>query len=113
MADQNHTNEPTPHKAGYEKRDVNIPMIIIINGVLMILFIFAIWFVYQMYFHTQAELVNSEVVQPQLDSLRQARILEREPLYQYQLLDSEAGVYRIPVDSAMKMLAIKADSGGP
>jgi hypothetical protein len=108
MADSTPTSVPAPRKPGYEKRDTNVYLIIVLGGLLMVLFIFAIWFMWQVYFQAQNKLVQEVVVQPQLDSLRQARILEREPLYQYQLLDSETQVYSIPIDSAMKMMAEEA-----
>jgi hypothetical protein len=108
MTDIKQTPAPAPRKSGYEKRDTNVHLIIVLGGFLMVLFIFAIWFMWQVYFHAQDRLVQEVVVQPQVDSLRQARILEREPLHQYALLDSDSGVYRIPIDSAMKMMAEEA-----
>jgi hypothetical protein len=110
MTDSTPTSAPAPRKPGYEKRDTNVYLIIVLGGLLMVLFIFAIWFTWQVYFQAQDRLVQQVVTQPQLDSLRQARILEREPLRQYTLLDSDAGIYSIPIDSAMKMMAEEADT---
>jgi hypothetical protein len=108
MTDKTQTPAPTSHKPGYEKRDTNAYLIIVLGGLLMVLFIFAIWFIWQVYFQAQDRLVQEVVTQPQLDSLRQARQLEREPLHQYQVLDSEAGIYSIPIDSAMKLMVEEA-----
>jgi hypothetical protein len=106
MTNQDNTEHPPP-RLGYEKRDVNIRLILIVSAVLAFIFVFAIWATWILYEQTQTEIIQETVVAPTIDSLRKARETERAPLYKYEMLDSEAGIYSIPIDSAMKMMAEK------
>jgi hypothetical protein len=110
MTSQNQPAGAGHQDPGYEKRDVNVRMLLAISGVLIVLLVFAVWATWQYYDITQDDMMRSEVIKPRLDSLRSARELERVPLYQARV-DSETGVTIIPVDSAMKILAREAAKG--
>lgn len=110
MAEQNPGAGKGPQGPGYERRDVNVRMIMVVSVIITLIFVIAIWLIYRVYQTTQEDLMRQEVVIPQEDSLRQARQEERAPLYERRLVDSAQGIYSIPIDSAIRLMVERADT---
>ena len=90
--------------AGYEKSDVNAPKVIIFSFVGVVI-LAAILFLYNYYLAEKEELVYEQQLKPESVSLRELRSTEEETLTSYKVLNAEKGIYQIPVDRAMQLLA--------
>lgn len=97
-------------KAGYEKRDVYIKGSIIATIVIVIFIVASIAFVDEIFVHKKEQIIQETVLKPESINLRDLRAAESEILGSYKLLDASKGVYRIPIDRAMKLVADEAYS---
>ncbi|HWR83689.1 MAG TPA: hypothetical protein VN285_10320 [Candidatus Deferrimicrobium sp.] len=94
--------------SGYESRDVNATKIIL-GGIGIIAVIVVIVVLLAEYFVVVKEEQTYEaVLKPESSALRDLRAREDEMLTSYGVVDSAAGVYRIPVSRAMELLADEA-----
>ncbi len=102
MTDQlSHTHQDE----GYEHSDVNVKMVVLIT-VLVVAFLAISLLVLDQYFHYVTEqTIYKEQLEPQSAALRELRAREAETLNSYKLLDSAKGVYQIPIDRAMELMA--------
>ena len=92
-------------KSQYEKSDVN-PIKLFIAAFVVILVIVLIIIAMNDYFVVSKEkLVEEVVLKPVSQELRELRAQEEEILTTYKVLDAEKGIYRIPIDRAMKVLS--------
>lgn len=100
---------PAGHDAGgYEKADVSVPKALIV-GLLLTLLIVAFAVVLNEYFIVVTEeTVYEQQLRPESASLRDVRAKETELLTSYGIVDTTAGVYRIPIDRAMELMANEA-----
>ena len=108
MTDPENNNNVTQTDPGYEKRDINAFKIISfgIGGVVIIV---VILIVLVQYFTSVKDAAYEEMVlRPESTALRELRARETEELGSYKLLDAEKGVYRIPIDRAIDLMAEEA-----
>lgn len=111
MSDQTAHKDPAAvdHGAGYETRDVNMGRIFIVTllGIVVVvatMVIFAEVFLYQ----TESE-IQRAVLAPESMVLRDLRAGEDEVLNSYGIVDTiGVGIYRIPIDRAMVLVAEEA-----
>ncbi len=94
--------------AGYEKRDVNVPMVgLIALAVIVILIVLSV--AVEQYFVVSRERDYYEMVlKPENPQLIELRSAEEQRLHSYQLVDTVKGIWRIPIDSAVKLEAAEA-----
>ncbi len=93
---------------GYEKRDANLKWILIITVAGAIFLIGTVLLVDDYFVMTKEEIIYETVLRPESAPLRDLRAREDEVLHSYKKLDSAAGVYQIPIDRAMQVLADEA-----
>ncbi len=97
-------NKPdTSH--GYETRDFNVPLIASAGLVALILFIIAVVVLYQFFIMNKERMIENVVMTPISAPLLELRSHEDSVLNSYSVVDSAKGVYQIPIDQAMKILA--------
>jgi len=107
MTDTENTHKTT-EDAGYEKSDVNVAKVII-YGIFGIIFLVAVLiFTWDYFTSVKESLVEDMVLKPQSASIRELRARETEELTGYKLLDETRGVYRIPIERAMELMADEA-----
>lgn len=105
MTDDTHTSKP---EDGYEKSDINTAKVMI-YGLFGVIFLVAVLIFTWDYFAAVKEKVIQEMVlKPQSVPLRELRARENEELTGYKLLDASKGVYRIPIERAMELMADEA-----
>ena len=97
-----------PGNAGYEKGEVNVRRVVFFAAVSIVVVAALLIFSLDYFTAVKEELVQELVLEPQSATLRELRAREIEELSSYQLLDSAAGVYRIPVRRAMELVADEA-----
>lgn len=102
------SDSPDPHeplKAGYEKKDANLKGVLIVTLLSILFVVLAIVALQNFFVATEEQIVNQVVLQPESAALRELRARETDQLSSYAVLDSARGIYRIPIDRAMKLLA--------
>ena len=93
---------------GYEKKDVNAKMIIGV-GLSSVLILIIIFVVLRDYFTVmETEAVYQAQLKPESVTLNELRAEDEKILTTYKLIDAEKGVYRIPIERAMHLLAEEA-----
>ena len=104
---------PTHSDSGYEKRDVNVLKLGLIALVCVILLASAAGWVWTYFVRVSEETMYKTQLQPGSLTLDQLRAHEDSVLYRYGIVDTAAGTYQIPIDSAMKLLAAEAGKSVP
>ncbi|RJP82568.1 MAG: hypothetical protein C4524_00560 [Candidatus Zixiibacteriota bacterium] len=108
MAEPKDLEEIQHDETHYERRDANLRGVLIIAGVSSVILIVSLVVVWNLFIATREELVQEVVLAPESAALRELRTREDQVLYGYGLTDSAAGIYRIPIDRAMQLLAEEA-----
>ena len=98
------------NNAGYEKRDVNIFMVIGVSVLLVVLLIVILVFLIDYFVESKEQMIYETQLQPESVDLNSLLAAEEEELTSYKILDMERGVYRIPIDRAMEILVKEASN---
>jgi hypothetical protein len=96
---------------GYEKRDVNVRNLVLITIGCVIAVVASMVWVKSYFTQVTEETVYQMVLQPGSLTLQELRAREDEALNKYRIIDLGKGVYQIPIDSAMAILAREATRG--
>jgi hypothetical protein len=99
---------PADPNPGYEAQEVDIRRVVLIGLVFLALLIASLIVVDQFFTVEKERVVENVVLKPESISLRELRAKEDEALNSYKVLDSEQGVYRIPINRAMELIANEA-----
>ena len=91
--------------AGYEKRDINATKIIIFSSAGIIILASLLFLLYNYFISEKEEIVYETQLKPESVLLRDLRAGEEETLTTYKVLDAGKGIYQIPIDRAMQLLA--------
>ncbi len=97
--------------AGYELSDVNVRRILIIVAIIAVFLVLAIIFLNSFFISSKERITYQQVLEPQSEALQQLREREDQGLHTYGIIDSSAGIYRIPVERAMRLEAREAFRG--
>lgn len=108
MRSSDHPPVPGDPEEGYEKRDVNIKTLVLLGLAAIVVLIVAIVVIADYFTATKERMVFEMVDSPKSAELRELRARESEVLGSYDLVDEEAGRYRIPIDRAMELVADEA-----
>lgn len=92
----------------YERRDVNAKTVLIYTFAILFLLIGFITMIHEFYIQTTEATVEEQVLTQSNEALQTLREQEAEMLNNYKLIDSEKGIYQIPIDRAMDILAAEA-----
>ncbi len=113
MADQ-HADEGSeaPQAEGYEQRDANLKGLLWVTLVSIIIIVIAILWVKDLFLTTREALITEMVLQPESAALRELRAQETDMLENYRILDAAKGIYQIPINRAMELMAQEAYSTG-
>lgn len=104
---------PSEHSdSGYEKRDVSLGRVFIASGVVVVLLVVIVVFLYEYFVFEKEKQVFESTLAPESLALRELRAREDEELNSYKLLDSASGIYRIPIDRALEIVADEAFQSG-
>ncbi len=91
--------------SGYEKSDVGVNKILIYGVIGIMAVIAIIIFVVDYYVATKERLIYETVLKPESKELRELRAREDAVLNSYKVIDSAAGIYQIPIDRAIQLMA--------
>ncbi|APF19856.1 hypothetical protein Calab_0306 [Caldithrix abyssi DSM 13497] len=93
---------------GYEKSDANVNKIIAYTIMIMVLLGAIIVGVNEYFTYYSRQLEYDIILNKQSTELLELRAQEEQILNSYELLDYTKGIYRIPIERAMKILADEA-----
>jgi hypothetical protein len=110
MTDHEHMNADD---RGYERRDANLKWIFGVGLVGVVLVVAIVVFLNEYFIMTRESLVYESVLRPESAKLRELRAREDEILNSYGAVNAQNGVYRIPIDRAMQIVANEAFSKQP
>jgi hypothetical protein len=106
MEESSHKNNSS--EPGYEKRDISVARVTIYGIVGVVIVIIVIIFGVDYFTAVTERAVEEAVLKPQSVPMRELRAREIEELTTYAVLDSAQGVYRIPIERAMELVADEA-----
>ena len=98
------------NNAGYEKRDVNIVMVIGLSVFLVSLLIVILVFLIDYFVDAKEQMIYEAQLQPGSVDLKSLLASEQAELNSYKILDADRGVYRIPIDLAMELVVKEASN---
>ncbi len=93
---------------GYEKKDVSVNKIALWGVISVTLLVVFVVFIMDFFVATREKLVYQEQLQPESVALRELRAREIETLNSYKIIDSTKGIYQIPIERAMQLMAREA-----
>ena len=96
------------YDSGYEKSDVNVSKIIAYTILVMVLLGGIIVGVNEYFTYYSRQLEFEIILNKQSAELKELRAKEEKILNGYELLDDSKGIYRIPIERAMKIIADEA-----
>lgn len=97
---------------GYEKRDANLKVIGLVTAATALFVILSVIVVDNIFVLTKEEIIYDTVLKPESISYRDLRAREDEILNSYKIIDAAKGVYQIPIDRAMQLVADEAYRAG-
>jgi hypothetical protein len=93
------------NNSGYEQQDVNIKRLLLVTMAVLVLIVIIIWGINEYFFMARENLVYETVLKPESAELRELVARETETLHSYKILDAQKGIYEIPIERAMELLA--------
>nr|MBN2278171.1 hypothetical protein [candidate division Zixibacteria bacterium] len=105
MSDSDITSNSEP---GYDKGEASVKKVIFWGIVAVTVFVAAIIWAVDYFTAVKEEATYSRVLSPSSTDLRDLKVHESEILTTYKLLDSAGGIYQIPIERAMEILADEA-----
>jgi len=98
------------NNAGYEKRDVNIFMVIGLSVVLVAFLIVILVFLIDYFTESKEQMIYETQLQPESVDLKTLLDAEEQELNSFKILDAERGIYQIPISRAMDLLVKEASN---
>lgn len=105
-----HSSGAPDHNAdtGYEKGDVNVGRMLAVTAVAIVFTLAVVFFMNEFFVFEKEKMVQEMVLAPESKALRELRAREDRELHSYAVIDTASGVYRIPIDRAMELVADEA-----
>jgi hypothetical protein len=102
MSDREIKQEQTPE---YEARDPKMGRIVLIGLGSVVILVVAIYILNEFFIISKNKLVEDVTLTPVSIPLRELRSHEEEVLNSYKILDSQQGIYQIPIERAMEIIS--------
>lgn len=96
----------------YEKRDANLKVIGLVTAATALFVILSVIVVDNIFVLTKEQIIYDTVLKPESISYRDLRAREDEVLNAYKVVDAAKGIYQIPIDRAMQLVADEAYRAG-
>lgn len=100
-------------KPGYDKSEIDTKKLAMWAVICVVILVASIVFVVQYFSIVKEDIVYTKVLKPESISLRDLRAREDEILNSYKVLDPAKGVYQIPIERAMEVVADEAYRSKP
>lgn len=96
---------------GYEKRDVNVGKVLVYGVAGTIVLIVLLVFMLDFFTASREQIMYEMVLKPESAILKELHEREQKELGSYGVVDTLKGLYRIPIDTAMKKVVEEQDAG--
>ena len=96
--------------AGYEKKDVNLKVVALFAFVTIAVLVGFLVILNEYFLIEKEDVIAEQVLTQNSPALQEVRQRDEEILTTYKLLDADKGIYRIPIDRAMQLLAAEANT---
>jgi hypothetical protein len=113
MAENDNKSNDDARRAWYRIYDVKTGRVAMIGIVGIILLVIAMYLTNQYFLATTHKQIDDVLLMPPSAELEALQAREDSLLNSYRLIDSTQGVYQIPIDKAMEMLADSAENIKP
>ncbi len=102
------TSEHHPQASGYEEKDVNVRKVFIygLAGILILIVLLVI--MNEIFIASTDSHIYQSVLVPESPELREIRAQELKMLQGFRVIDEQQGVYQIPIERAMEIIADEA-----
>jgi hypothetical protein len=97
-----------PSGMGYETHDLNVRVIVVVALIAIVILGSALYFIDQLFQISKEKRIEDVVLKPVSVPLRELHSQEDEVLSSYKIIDAQNGVYQIPIERAMEILANQA-----
>ncbi len=98
------------HSGGYEKRDINVKNIAVFTFIFIVVLTVGLMMINEWFIKTKEDLYYEMVLKPKNQELLQLHAREDSVMNSYGIADS-TGAFRIPIDSAIALVAAEAQAG--
>ncbi len=108
MTEQPQHHDQLHNPGGYEKRDVNMKLVLLWTVASVLFIVISLVLIDSFFVLTTEDVVYQSVLKPQAVTLRELRAREDQTLNSYKVLDPAKGIYQIPIERAMELVADEA-----
>lgn len=105
MTDENEDIQTSDASDGYDRHDINVRWVAAITIITVILLAVSVLILYEYFGYEKERQIYELVLKPESEMLLEMRALEEKTLSTYELKDTATGTYRIPIDSAIQLIA--------
>lgn len=105
MAERREKEHGLKPEIGYERRDVKVKYIIKAMIAFVLLFTFILVMLNELFLFTKEQVINENFLSDKSDKLIILRSHEDSVLTNYKVLDEENGIYQIPIERALELVA--------
>lgn len=98
-------NQRNHDNSGYEKRDVNVKKLLFWGIAGVVIIVISLVAVTEYFSFIKEDYYYLAVEKPRSRELMELRERENRELNSYELIDKEKGIYRIPIERAMELIA--------
>jgi hypothetical protein len=95
-------------KPGYETHDLSVRLIVVVALIAILFLVGAAYLINEIFMISKEKLIEDVVLKPVSVPLRELRSHEDEVLNSYKVIDADDGIYQIPIQKAMEILANRA-----
>jgi hypothetical protein len=95
----------TPNNSGYEKSDVKPTSLFLAAAIVIVVLIVIIVAINEFFLSSKEQMVYDAVLSKESAELRDIVAKDAEILNNYKVLDADKGIYQIPIDRAMQVMA--------
>ena len=99
---------PDTENPGYEERDVNLTKLVSLTIATIVLLIVILVALNEFFLSSKEQRIYEAFLRPESAALRDLRATEDEALNSYKLLDKDKGIYQIPIERAIELVAREA-----
>jgi hypothetical protein len=97
---------------GYETHDLSVRVIVVAALISLLFLVVAVYVIDEIFQISKEKLIQDVVLKPVSVPLRELRSHEDEVLNTYKIIDTDDGIYQIPIEKAMEILANRAYQQG-
>jgi hypothetical protein len=93
---------------GYEGKDVNLKGVFLVAAVVVVMIVVIVILLNEFFIISKERITYEQVLAPESAALRELRAREENLLGSYGVVDAQEGIYRVPIERAMQLLADEA-----